>query len=94
MTTATRDLRTAGRRAVDQIEDPYTDPHGEPYDRSLDLGSRGQALRRHAIVAREEQPARFDVLRHAAGGFEQLHPSLRVVGRADPDVVHLPVHGH
>jgi uncharacterized membrane protein len=34
MTAATPDVPTAGRRAVDQIWDPYTDSHGEPYDRA------------------------------------------------------------
>jgi uncharacterized membrane protein len=39
MTTATRDISTAGQRAVDQVWDPYTDSHGEPYDR----GNGGRA---------------------------------------------------
>ena len=33
MTTATPYLTSSGRRPIDQIEDPYTDPHGEPYER-------------------------------------------------------------
>jgi uncharacterized membrane protein len=32
MTAATPYLTSPGRRPADQIEDPYTDPHGEPYE--------------------------------------------------------------
>jgi uncharacterized membrane protein len=40
MTTVTRDI-PSGRRAVDQIWDPYTETHGEPYDRSNGGSSAG-----------------------------------------------------
>ena len=51
MTTATRHLTSTGRPPADQIEDPYTDPHGEPYDRGAN-GGLARAIRDPHRVAR------------------------------------------
>ena len=52
MTAATRDLTSFGRRPADQIEDPYTDPHGEPYDRGANGGRSPATIRDPHRVAR------------------------------------------
>jgi uncharacterized membrane protein len=52
MTTATRDIPNAGRPPVDQIWDPYIDPHGEPYDQGNGGRSASGPIRDPRRVAR------------------------------------------
>jgi uncharacterized membrane protein len=52
MTAATRDIPTAGRPAGNQLWDPYTDPHGEPYHRANGDGSAARPIRDPRRVAR------------------------------------------
>jgi uncharacterized membrane protein len=52
MTTATQDIPTASRPAANQLWDPYTDPHGEPYDRANGDGTAAGPIRDPRRVAR------------------------------------------